>query len=58
MCAHLAAALGREPDPHWHVTVAFLGDTEPVDLAAAVASGSAVGWPVVHEVLERWPLRT
>jgi 2'-5' RNA ligase len=37
---HLADALGRDPDPRWHLTLAFLGeqpDPGAFDLAPAVA---------------------
>ena len=35
---HLADALGREPDPKWHLTLAFLGETaDPSPLARALA---------------------
>lgn len=39
--AHLARALGREPDPRWHVTLAFLGErpsADPYDLSLVAAS--------------------
>lgn len=39
-CELLAAALGRPPDPRWHVTLAFLGEqpaAEPFDLTEVAA---------------------
>jgi len=39
-CRHLADALGRDPDPRWHLTLAFLGeqpDPAAFDLGPAVA---------------------
>ena len=38
--AHLAQALGRAPDPRWHLTLAFLGDV--VDPAPLLGPLSAV----------------
>jgi 2'-5' RNA ligase len=33
-CDHLAAHLGLERDPRWHLTLAFLGESGPVDLSS------------------------
>ena len=39
--AHLAAALDRDPDPRWHLTLAFLGEQPSADPYAEVLPSSA-----------------
>lgn len=42
--AHLAAALGRDPDPRWHLTLAFLGE-QPSAAPYAEALAQVAGRP-------------